>query len=135
MKPKALLSNPGRCHICGLTIPEDIVSSHHPLFGTVDHVIPLSKGGSKNWRNCAPAHRMCNRRKGSRGLSSLERRQLFFDVVAALKSAGIVLTQKRITACAKRAGIDLGGKPPDEKKAHQIGRWEDDGGRVWMATA
>ena len=32
---------------------------------TVDHVVPKSKGGKTNWKNCVIACRKCNHRKGS----------------------------------------------------------------------
>jgi 5-methylcytosine-specific restriction endonuclease McrA len=44
-----------RCVYCGYT-------SHL----TIDHVIPLSKGGSKDISNCVTACFYCNTRKGNR---------------------------------------------------------------------
>ena len=46
----------GRCGICG----EFISGAFH-----VDHVRPLSKGGTHSYINCQPAHPVCNLRKGS----------------------------------------------------------------------
>lgn len=46
----------GRCAYCG-TRPEVI---------TVDHVIPISKGGAHTAANVVPACRSCNSRKGAR---------------------------------------------------------------------
>jgi 5-methylcytosine-specific restriction endonuclease McrA len=31
---------------------------------TVDHIVPLSKGGTHTWDNVAPAHAVCNFSKG-----------------------------------------------------------------------
>lgn len=31
--------------------------------GSIDHIIPLSKGGEHTYRNCALAHKLCNTRK------------------------------------------------------------------------
>lgn len=62
---KAVRSSVHQCSLCFLPIPQGIVDSSHPLFGTVDHVIPLSKGGTNAIRNRAPAHRFCNMRKGA----------------------------------------------------------------------
>jgi len=53
-----------RCHICGLRIPFTLVNPAHPLFGTVDHVYPISAGGPDTAWNRAPAHRICNSVKG-----------------------------------------------------------------------
>lgn len=59
-------SNPNWCHICGLRIPDDIASANHPLFGTVDHVVPKSLTSMpKLPHNKLPAHRLCNSAKGS----------------------------------------------------------------------
>lgn len=52
------------CHLCGYPIPDWIVSPTHPLFGTIDHVIPRSLGGKNYAANRAPAHRFCNSRRG-----------------------------------------------------------------------
>lgn len=44
--------------------------------GTIDHVVPMSRGGAHTWSNVQAAHRSCNSRKGtavplsSKGLSS-----------------------------------------------------------------
>jgi hypothetical protein len=56
------------CHICSWPIPEAI-AHYHPLFGTLDHVIPLSKGGTSLPDNILPAHRFCNAYKGDRELT------------------------------------------------------------------
>jgi len=46
------------CHLCcGEIAPEDF---------SLDHVIPLAKGGLDTIENLRPAHLLCNRRKGSR---------------------------------------------------------------------
>ena len=52
------------CHICLLPIPPNIVMPKHPLFGTKDHVVPRSKGGTNDASNLAPAHYYCNQEKG-----------------------------------------------------------------------
>jgi 5-methylcytosine-specific restriction endonuclease McrA len=58
------------CHLCGhpidLTIRWD---PDHPDtgYGTVDHIVPLSRGGDPlDPNNQAPAHYGCNSRKGNR---------------------------------------------------------------------
>lgn len=50
------------CHICGDDIDYD---SHHldPRSFTIDHVIPVARGGADELDNLAPAHRACNRTK------------------------------------------------------------------------
>ena len=49
----------GVCGICGLPVPEcnDPASDWGP---TVDHIVPISKGGKHRKSNCQLAHRLCN---------------------------------------------------------------------------
>ncbi len=52
------LSSATHCHICGKpATPDD------PL--EADHIVPVSYGGSDGWWNMRPAHRSCNRSRGS----------------------------------------------------------------------
>jgi 5-methylcytosine-specific restriction endonuclease McrA len=46
----------GKCHICGKRVAPE---SFH-----LDHLIPLSRGGSHTRANIALAHPVCNRRRG-----------------------------------------------------------------------
>ena len=48
-----VLKTKPRCHLCGIYGAD-----------SVDHIIPLSKGGRNERNNWAPAHRTCNFRKG-----------------------------------------------------------------------
>lgn len=60
-----LLEACGRvCYLCGQYL------SVHDL--TVDHVVPLSRGGSHTLENIKPAHKVCNSRKGDRLLSEID---------------------------------------------------------------
>lgn len=54
-----------RCHLCGKTVDRHL-NGRHPLGPTLDHVIPLSRGGEHSRANVALAHRRCNTRKGNR---------------------------------------------------------------------
>ena len=47
-----------KCHLCS----KEILPEHF----SVDHVIPLSLGGSDELSNLRPAHRSCNSSKGNR---------------------------------------------------------------------
>ena len=54
------------CHICGRAIDYSLPAGH-PMSFEVDEVVPVSKGGSPIDRsNVAPAHRICNERRGNR---------------------------------------------------------------------
>ena len=49
----------GICQICGLPVPYD--KSPEKLWAaTIDHIIPLSKGGTHEPNNCQLSHRLCN---------------------------------------------------------------------------
>jgi 5-methylcytosine-specific restriction endonuclease McrA len=50
--------NKGRCWLCGIYFMRiaDI---------TIDHVVPVSKGGGHNWSNLMPAHKVCNQQRGN----------------------------------------------------------------------
>lgn len=53
------------CHICSEVI--DLSLPRTSRFGlTIDHVIPLSKGGSDEMENLRPAHWICNNRKSDK---------------------------------------------------------------------
>lgn len=51
-----------RCSLCGdpLAMAEAVP---HPLAPTIDHVIPLARGGRHESSNCLPAHFICNSTK------------------------------------------------------------------------
>jgi 5-methylcytosine-specific restriction endonuclease McrA len=55
------------CWICGHNIPLNVDGKRHPLAFTLDHLIPLSKGGSLlDPANARSAHRKCNSARGNR---------------------------------------------------------------------
>lgn len=54
----------GRCYLCG----DDVLFSYHyndPKYPTVEHVIPITKGGTHSWDNVKVACRECNTRKST----------------------------------------------------------------------
>lgn len=61
----ALMERDGwTCQLCGSTIPP-LVRWPDPLFGTIDHVVPLSRGGDHTWSNVQAAHLRCNMSKNA----------------------------------------------------------------------
>ena len=63
---KVLAERYGRkCHICGGQIPEN-VDRFHPLYFTMDHVVPLAEGGAHTYENVKPAHASCNKQKSAK---------------------------------------------------------------------
>ena len=53
----------GVCHYCGLKLT---LSGKSDNGMTVDHVIPISKGGRRRLSNCVAACRTCNSLKGDK---------------------------------------------------------------------
>lgn len=52
------------CHICNEKIDKTLRFPDKQA-ATLDHIIPVAKGGPHTWENVAPAHAMCNFKKGS----------------------------------------------------------------------
>lgn len=54
-----------RCAICGLPcfFSDDYLAALYP---TIDHIIPISRGGGHIWSNVQVAHRICNSHKGNK---------------------------------------------------------------------
>lgn len=56
----------GRCYICGLACSfEDYTVQDGTIicgdwYPSIDHIVPLTKGGAHSWKNVALAHRRCN---------------------------------------------------------------------------
>lgn len=53
------------CHLCGKRVSDK--PWPHPLSPSLDHVVPLTKGGSHDPANVKLAHLRCNTAKGNRG--------------------------------------------------------------------
>jgi len=55
----------GACGLCGVSI-DVVLAWPDPGSKSIDHILPLSKGGSHNQENVQWAHLVCNERKGNR---------------------------------------------------------------------
>lgn len=53
------------CHLCDSDI-DHTLPWPNPFSFTVDHVIPISKGGTNDFSNVRPAHARCNFSKGNK---------------------------------------------------------------------
>lgn len=57
-----------RCHLCRKLV-DRTVSRNHPDGATIDHIVPLSLGGTDEPANVATAHWRCNREKRARAMN------------------------------------------------------------------
>lgn len=50
------------CQICGRPVDGNAIKNGHitKMYPTVDHIVPLSKGGTHTWNNVQLAHMACN---------------------------------------------------------------------------
>ena len=63
---KKILATQDICGICGKPVDKTL-RSPHPMSATVDHIIPVSKGGHpSDLSNLQLAHRCCNREKSNK---------------------------------------------------------------------
>lgn len=61
------------CHICGEAIDWE-ADWLNPRSFVVDHVVPLTKGGTDTLANVKAAHRECNSKKRARVIAPIIRR-------------------------------------------------------------
>jgi len=62
---KIILATRDICAICGKPVDKTL-KSPHPWSATIDHIIPIAKGGHpSDMENLQLAHRCCNRQKGT----------------------------------------------------------------------
>lgn len=59
-----------RCHLCGKQVPDREYKARD-LDPTIDHLVPVSAGGSHTRDNVALAHNRCNWQRGADGLAQL----------------------------------------------------------------
>ena len=57
------------CYLCGKEAPRELRGTIDDMAPELEHVIPLSRGGSHTEDNCRCAHRLCNQIKGAALLS------------------------------------------------------------------
>lgn len=73
---KIILATQNVCGICGLEI-DPAFKSPHPLSATVDHIIPVAKGGHPSaLENLQAAHRCCNRAKSDKLMIEANKKEI-----------------------------------------------------------
>jgi 5-methylcytosine-specific restriction endonuclease McrA len=60
-----------RCHLCGQLIDVSLPSNHKRAL-QIDHLIPVSDGGTDARENLAPAHAVCNQKRSAYGPAQLQ---------------------------------------------------------------
>jgi 5-methylcytosine-specific restriction endonuclease McrA len=60
------------CHLCLKKVPQQPGKAKSPKGATVDHLIPLARGGEHVWKNVALAHRYCNVSRSTEGIAQLK---------------------------------------------------------------
>ena len=55
-----------KCQICNKKLDMD-KTAPHPDSPSIDHIIPLAKGGTHTWVNVQSAHFLCNCTKSDKG--------------------------------------------------------------------
>lgn len=65
------------CQYCGNIVPASTIS--------IDHIIPVSRGGKSEWLNCVTACRSCNSRKSAHSLEEVNMSLLKLPSVPTLK--------------------------------------------------
>jgi hypothetical protein len=77
------------CAYCGAHCPESDL--------TVEHIVPVSRGGRHEWTNVVTACRSCNTRKGNR-LPEEAHMPLLYVPYAVCRNEGFILSNRRILA-------------------------------------
>jgi 5-methylcytosine-specific restriction endonuclease McrA len=55
-----------RCQLCGAATDKGQMGKRHPRAPTMDHIVPLARGGDHSYRNIQCACLLCNLKKGAR---------------------------------------------------------------------
>ena len=71
----AIRASGGICLLCGQPMRLDLPGTH-PEGPTLEHIIPVGRGGSPDDpRNLSASHMLCNSRRGNRLLSEMPRQE------------------------------------------------------------
>lgn len=59
-----------KCQICNKKLAMD-KKAPHPDSPSIDHIVPLAKGGTHTWANVQAAHFLCNSKKSDQGYAQM----------------------------------------------------------------
>lgn len=68
-----VLSGSPACAACGHPIDLALADRYDPGYATVDHIVPVTLGGTDDLNNLQPMHRGCNLAKHSKPHSTIIR--------------------------------------------------------------
>lgn len=60
-----------QCYLCKRQTVKELRGTYEPLAPELEHIVPISRGGTHTWSNVACACRACNRAKGAKLLSEI----------------------------------------------------------------
>lgn len=76
---KIILATQEVCAICGQPVDKSL-RSPHPMSASVDHIIPIAKGGHPAaLDNLQLAHRFCNRQKGTKLTADVPKQEIDYN--------------------------------------------------------
>lgn len=67
----------GKCWLCGLQVPFPGYHKDDDERATVDHKVPISKGGKHHFKNSRLAHMGCNRKRGVRDVPDVSTEPIY----------------------------------------------------------
>ena len=105
------------CQICGEHVEYDKTPTN-PMGATIDHIVPLSKGGLHCINNCQLAHRVCNSLKGDKIVYIHE--ECFGGAVGANLPPRLLPPKTAAPLHAKKRGIRQGGYPENPAIAAKV---------------
>jgi len=88
------------CYLCGMRIDTNMVDHRHPLFGTIDHIVPKAMGGRTEKANLLPAHRVCNQIKADRLIT----RSMYSECRKAIRAVCSCDVLKKMSKMPKNSG-------------------------------
>jgi 5-methylcytosine-specific restriction endonuclease McrA len=84
-----------RCYLCGRVMHlRDILNSDQHAH--LDHIVPLSKGGTHTWANVALTHGACNQKKGTNATKKRDGHQASLPAIRPSKDNEAIRKRPRI---------------------------------------
>jgi 5-methylcytosine-specific restriction endonuclease McrA len=91
------------CKVCGKSTPLSLAGQEHPDSPTLDHIIPLSKGGTHQTHNCQCACKACNQMSKNNRLGADEKKAWAENVKKRADELGKLITPAERRAAKRKA--------------------------------